>query len=98
MENVLEQNAGGVVTHSDGIDNSFVHDTTSKACSDRWENWVSEHERAPESDNVLVFQPFPAIGNLFIALGHLLAVRTIAAQSVRENLRGTSARGRKILL
>lgn len=75
--NDLKEEAEGA---EDYVTAKFLHTTTSNACSHGWENWASNYSRALESESIIVFQLFAAVGNLFISLGHLLAVSTIARQ------------------
>lgn len=53
----------------------FVAALPSSTWRAQWEGWPSANARTLERDNVLVLQLFAAIGNLFLSIRHLMAVR-----------------------
>ena len=53
---------------------NFIKSTESSVCSGTWKSWPSDSARALESENIIVFRLFPAIGNLFLSLRRLIWV------------------------
>lgn len=52
----------------------LVRTSQDQACDERWTSWPTIHESAVASGNVLLFRVFASIGNLFIALEHMMQV------------------------
>lgn len=52
----------------------FMRDDEDQACDERWTSWPAMHESALAGDNVLVYQIFPAVGNLFLTLTEMVQV------------------------
>lgn len=66
-----------VTIDSDHVADYFIDVLPSSTCRVQWEAWPSANARALERDNVFVLQLFAAIGNLFISIRHLMAVRKV---------------------
>lgn len=54
-----------------------MRDDEDQACDERYMAWPAMHESALASDNVLVYQIFPAVGNLFITLTGMVQVSNL---------------------
>ncbi|CAM9748754.1 unnamed protein product [Ascophyllum nodosum] len=61
---------------------NFIKSTESSVCSDTWKSWPSDSARALESENIIVFRLFPAIGNLFLSLRRLIWVSNFLGVSM----------------
>lgn len=52
----------------------FVRTTDSHPCDERWTSWPAIQESAVVGGNVLLFEIFPSVGNLFLTLAEMVQV------------------------
>lgn len=64
-------------------ENAFINAAAISTCRAEWKDWPSMHDRALAREKVIVFRLYPAIGNLFVSLSQLMAVRIVNRWRVR---------------